>query len=168
MCDKNSTFYFTILYYRKRDKKTKGATALGNLSIKKGDKLKFRFDKNVVNGGEKATVKMTSAKGITEVSLVVGIAAKTRQDVMREVLKTAGDKSDSITFKMPSDTTIPNPPKYGDLSLSGSFTQYITVVKKDKITDSPLAGASIKNGDVIKFDVSCNGQQPTTKVVGLQ
>lgn len=147
--------------YRKRDKKTTGATALNNLSIKKGDKLKFRFDKNIVKGGEKATVKMTSAKGITEVSLVVGIAAKTRQDVMREVLKTAGDKSDSITFKMPSDTAIPNPPKYGDLSLSDSFTQYITVVKKDKITDSPLPGASIKvtneEGKVKNVTTDSNG-----------
>lgn len=51
-----------VTAYRKRSGNTSGATALGSLSLQKGDKLKFRFNKNTVTSGKKATVKMTSAR----------------------------------------------------------------------------------------------------------
>lgn len=138
-----------VAAYRKRGNSTTGATAIGNLSVKKGDKLKFRFDKKTVKSGTSISVKMTSAGGISELYVVVGKAPKTKQDVMREVVKTADNTSDSLKFKMPTDTTkVPVPPKYSALSRDGEGTQTVTVHKVD--TDGkPLAGAivSITNED---------------------
>ena len=92
---------------------------------------------------------MTSAGGLCELYVVVGKAPKTKQDVMREVVKTADNTSDSLKFKMPTDTTkVPVPPKYSALSRDGEGTQTVTVHKVD--TDGkPLAGAivSITNED---------------------
>lgn len=133
-----------VTAYRKRSGNTSGATALGSLSLQKGDKLKFRFNKNTVTSGSKATVKMTSAGGISELYVIVGKADKTKQDVMREYISTVGDKSDSLTFTMPTDTTkIPTPPKYGALSLQATATHEITVVKYDDKKERLLANAKI-------------------------
>lgn len=138
-----------VAAYRKRGNSTTGATAIGNLPVKKGDKLKFRFDRSIVRSGTSVTVTMTSEGGISELYLVVGKAPKTKQDVMREVVKTAGNSSDSLKFKMPTDTTkVPVPPKYSALSRDGEGTQTVTAHKVD--TDGkPLAGAivSITNED---------------------
>ena len=133
-----------VTAYRKRSGNTSGATALGNLSLQKGDKLKFRFNKNTVTSGKKATVKMTSAGGISELYAIVGKVDSSKQDVMREYIATVGDKSDSLTFTMPTDTTrIPTPPKYGALSLQATATHEIIVKKYDDKKERPLANAKI-------------------------
>lgn len=133
-----------VTAYRKRSGNTSGATALGSLSLQKGDKLKFRFNKNTVTSGSKATVKMTSAGGISELYVIVGKADKTKQDVMREYIATVGDKSDSLTFTMPTDTTrIPTPPTYGALSLQATATHEIIVKKYDDKKERLLANAKI-------------------------
>lgn len=133
-----------VTAYRKRSGNTSGATALGSLSLQKGDKLKFRFKKNTVTSGTKATVKMTSAGGISGLYVIVGKADKTKQDVMREYIATVGDKSDSLTFTMPTDTTrIPTPPKYGALSLQATATHEIIVKKYDDKKERLLANAKI-------------------------
>lgn len=133
-----------VTAYRNRNGSISGATALGSLSLQKGDKLKFRFNKSTVTSGSKATVKMTSAGGISELYVIVGKADKTKQDVMREYISTVGDKSDSLTFTMPTDTTkIPTPPKYGALSLQATATHEITVVKYDDKKERLLANAKI-------------------------
>lgn len=133
-----------VTAYRKRSGNTSGATALGNLSLQKGDKLKFRFNKNTVTSGKKATVKMTSAGGISELYAIVGKVDSSKQDVMREYIATVGDKSDSLTFTMPTDTTrIPTPPKYSALSLQATATHEIIVKKYDDKKERPLANAKI-------------------------
>lgn len=133
-----------VTAYRNRNGNISGATALGSLSLKKGDKLKFRFNKNTVTSGSKATVKMTSAGGISGLYVIVGKADKTKQDVMREYIATVGDKSDSLTFTMPTDTTrIPTPPKYGALSLQATATHEIIVKKYDDKKERLLANAKI-------------------------
>lgn len=133
-----------VTAYRKRSGNTSGATALGNLSLQKGDKLKFRFNKNTVTSGKKATVKMTSAGGISELYAIVGKVDSSKQDVMREYIATVGDKSDSLTFTMPTDTTrIPTPPKYAALSLQATATHEIIVKKYDDKKERPLANAKI-------------------------
>lgn len=133
-----------VTAYRKRSGNTSGATALGNLSLQKGDKLKFRFNKNTVTSGTKATVKMTSAGGISELYVIVGKVDSSKQDVMREYIATVGDKSDSLTFTMPTDTTrIPTPPKYSALSLQATATHEIIVKKYDDKKERPLANAKI-------------------------
>lgn len=133
-----------VTAYRKRSGNTSGATALGNLSLQKGDKLKFRFNKNTVTNGKKATVKMTSAGGISELYVIVGKVESSKQDVMREYIATVGDKSDSLTFTMPTDTTrIPTPPKYSALSLQATATHEIIVKKYDDKKERPLANAKI-------------------------
>lgn len=133
-----------VTAYRKRSGNTSGATALGNLSLQKGDKLKFRFNKNTVTSGKKATVKMTSAGGISELYAIVGKVESSKQDVMREYIATVGDKSDSLTFTMPTDTTrIPTPPKYSALSLQATATHEIIVKKYDDKKERPLANAKI-------------------------
>ena len=133
-----------VTAYRKRSGNTSGATALGNLSLQKGDKLKFRFNKNTVTSGKKATVKMTSAGGISELYAIVGKVESSKQDVMREYIATVGDKSDSLTFTMPTDTTrIPTPPKYAALSLQATATHEIIVKKYDDKKERPLANAKI-------------------------
>lgn len=133
-----------VTAYRKRSGNTSGATALGNLSLQKGDKLKFRFNKNTVTSGKKATVKMTSAGGISELYVIVGKVDSSKQDVMREYIATVGDKSDSLTFTMPTDTTrIPTPPKYSALSLQATATHEIIVKKYDDKKERPLANAKI-------------------------
>lgn len=133
-----------VTAYRKRSGNTSGATALGNLSLQKGDKLKFRFNKNTVTSGKKATVKMTSAGGISELYVIVGKVESSKQDVMREYIATVGDKSDSLTFTMPTDTTrIPTPPKYSALSLQATATHEIIVKKYDDKKERPLANAKI-------------------------
>ena len=133
-----------VTAYRKRSVNTSGATALGNLSLQKGDKLKFRFNKNTVTSGKKATVKMTSAGGISELYVIVGKVESSKQDVMREYIATVGDKSDSLTFTMPTDTTrIPTPPKYSALSLQATATHEIIVKKYDDKKERPLANAKI-------------------------
>ena len=133
-----------VTAYRKRSGNTSGATALGNLSLQKGDKLKFRFNKNTVTSGKKATVKMTSAGGISELYVIVGKVESSKQDVMREYIATVGDKSDSLTFTMPTDTTrIPTPPKYAALSLQATATHEIIVKKYDDKKERPLANAKI-------------------------
>lgn len=130
--------------YRNRNGSISGATALGSLSLQKGDKLKFRFNKNTVTSGTKATVKMTSAGGISELYVIVGKVDSTKQDVMREYIATVGDKSDSITFTMPTDTTsIPNPPTYGALQLTGTAIHEITVAKYDETGKKLLPNAKI-------------------------
>ena len=133
-----------VTAYRKRNGNTSGAKALGNLSLQKGDKLKFRFNKNTVTSGKKATVKMTSAGGISELYVIVGKVESSKQDVMREYIATVGDKSDSLTFTMPTDTTrIPTPPKYAALSLQATATHEIIVKKYDDKKERPLANAKI-------------------------
>lgn len=133
-----------VTAYRKRSGNTSGATALGNLSLQKGDKLKFRFNKNTVTSGKKATVKMTSAGGISELYVIVGKVESSKQDVMREYIATVGDKSYSLTFTMPTDTTrIPTPPKYAALSLQATATHEIIVKKYDDKKERPLANAKI-------------------------
>lgn len=133
-----------VTAYRKRSGNTSGATALGSLSLQKGDKLKFRFNKNTVTSGKKATVKMTSAGGISELYAIVGKVDSSKQDVMREYIATVGDKSDSLTFTMPTDTTrIPTPPKYAALSLQATATHEIIVKKYDDKKERPLANAKI-------------------------
>lgn len=133
-----------VTAYRKRSGNTSGATALGNLSLQKGDKLKFRFNKNTVTSGKKATVKMTSAGGISELYAIVGKVESSKQDVMREYIATVGDKSDRLTFTMPTDTTrIPTPPKYSALSLQATATHEIIVKKYDDKKERPLANAKI-------------------------
>lgn len=133
-----------VTAYRKRSGNTSGATALGSLSLQKGDKLKFRFNKNTVTSGKKATVKMTSAGGISELYVIVGKVESSKQDVMREYIATVGDKSDSLTFTMPTDTTrIPKPPKYSALSLQATATHEIIVKKYDDKKERPLANAKI-------------------------
>ena len=133
-----------VTAYRKRSGNTSGATALGSLSLQKGDKLKFRFKKNTVTSGTKATVKMTSAGGISELYVIVGKVDSSKQDVMREYIATVGDKSDSLTFTMPTDTTrIPTPPTYGALSLQATATHEIIVKKYDDKKKRPLANAKI-------------------------
>ena len=133
-----------VTAYRKRSGNTSGATALGSLSLQKGDKLKFRFKKNTVTSGTKATVKMTSAGGISELHVIVGKVDSSKQDVMREYIATVGDKSDSLTFTMPTDTTrIPTPPKYGALSLQATATHEIIVKKYDDKKERLLANAKI-------------------------
>lgn len=133
-----------VTAYRKRSGNTSGATALGNLSLQKGDKLKFRFNKNTVTSGKKATVKMTSAGGISELYVIVGKVESSKQDVMREYIATVGDKSDSLTFTMPTDTTrIPTPPKYAALSLQATATHEIIVKKYDDKKERSLANAKI-------------------------
>lgn len=133
-----------VTAYRKRSGNTSGATALGNLSLQKGDKLKFRFNKNTVTSGKKATVKMTSVGGISELYAIVGKVDSSKQDVMREYIATVGDKSDSLTFTMPTDTTrIPTPPKYAALSLQATATHEIIVKKYDDKKERPLANAKI-------------------------
>ena len=133
-----------VTAYRKRSGNTSGATALGNLSLQKGDKLKFRFNKNTVTSGKKATVKMTSAGGISELYAIVGKVESSKQDVMREYIATVGDKSDSLTFTMPTDTTrIPTPPKYSALALQATATHEIIVKKYDDKKERPLANAKI-------------------------
>lgn len=133
-----------VTAYRKRSGNTSGATALGNLSLQKGDKLKFRFNKNTVTSGKKATVKMTSAGGISELYVIVGKVESSKQDVMREYIATVGDKSESLTFTMPTDTTrIPTPPKYSALSLQATATHEIIVKKYDDKKERPLANAKI-------------------------
>ena len=133
-----------VTAYRKRSGNTSGATALGSLSLQKGDKLKFRFNKNTVTSGKKATVKMTSAGGISELYVIVGKVESSKQDVMREYIATVGDKSDSLTFTMPTDTTrIPTPPKYSALSLQATATHEIIVKKYDDKKERPLANAKI-------------------------
>lgn len=133
-----------VTAYRKRSGNTSGATALGSLSLQKGDKLKFRFNKNTVTSGKKATVKMTSAGGISELYAIVGKVDSSKQDVMREYIATVGDKSDSLTFTMPTDTTrIPTPPKYSALSLQATATHEIIVKKYDDKKERPLANAKI-------------------------
>lgn len=137
-----------VTAYRKRSGNTSGATALGSLSLQKGDKLKFRFKKNTVTSGTKATVKMTSAGGISELYVIVGKVDSSKQDVMREYIATVGDKSDSLTFTMPTDTTrIPTPPTYGALSLQATATHEIIVKKYDDKKERLLANAkiSVKN-----------------------
>lgn len=133
-----------VTAYRKRSGNTSGATALGSLSLQKGDKLKFRFKKNTVTSGTKATVKMTSAGGISELYVIVGKVDSSKQDVMREYIATVGDKSDSLTFTMPTDTTrIPTPPTYGALSLQATATHEIIVKKYDDKKEKLLANAKI-------------------------
>lgn len=133
-----------VTAYRKRSGNNSGATALGSLSLQKGDKLKFRFNKNTVTSGKKATVKMTSAGGISELYAIVGKVDSSKQDVMREYIATVGDKSDSLTFTMPTDTTrIPTPPKYAALSLQATATHEIIVKKYDDKKERPLANAKI-------------------------
>ena len=133
-----------VTAYRKRRGNTSGATALGSLSLQKGDKLKFRFKKNTVTSGTKATVKMTSVAGISELYVIVGKVDSSKQDVMREYIATVGDKSDSLTFTMPTDTTrIPTPPKYSALSLQATATHEIIVKKYDDKKERPLANAKI-------------------------
>ncbi len=133
-----------VTAYRKRSGNTSGATALGSLSLQKGDKLKFRFEKNTVTSGTKATVKMTSVAGISELYVIVGKVDSSKQDVMREYIATVGDKSDSLTFTMPTDTTrIPTPPKYSALSLQATATHEIIVKKYDDKKERPLANAKI-------------------------
>lgn len=133
-----------VTAYRKRSGNTSGVTALGSLSLQKGDKLKFRFNKNTVTSGKKATVKMTSAGGISELYVIVGKVDSSKQDVMREYIATVGDKSDSLTFTMPTDTTrIPTPPKYSALSLQATATHEIIVKKYDDKKERPLANAKI-------------------------
>lgn len=133
-----------VTAYRKRSGNTSGATELGNLSLQKGDKLKFRFNKNTVTSGKKATVKMTSAGGISELYAIVGKVESSKQDVMREYIATVGDKSDRLTFTMPTDTTrIPTPPKYSALSLQATATHEIIVKKYDDKKERPLANAKI-------------------------
>ncbi len=133
-----------VTAYRKRSGNTSGATALGSLSLQKGDKLKFRFEKNTVTSGTKATVKMTSVAGISELYVIVGKVDSSKQDVMREYIATVGDKSDSLTFTMPTDTTrIPTPPKYIALSLQATATHEIIVKKYDDKKERPLANAKI-------------------------
>ena len=133
-----------VTAYRKRSGNTSGATALGSLSLQKGDKLKFRFNKNTVTSGKKATAKMTSAGGISELYVIVGKVESSKQDVMREYIATVGDKSDSLTFTMPTDTTrIPTPPKYSALSLQATATHEIIVKKYDDKKERPLANAKI-------------------------
>lgn len=133
-----------VTAYRKRSGNTSGATALGSLSLQKGDKLKFRFKKNTVTSGTKATVKMTSAGGISELYVIVGRVDSSKQDVMREYIATVGDKSDSLTFTMPTDTTrIPTPPTYGALSLQATATHEIIVKKYDDKKERLLANAKI-------------------------
>lgn len=133
-----------VTAYRKRSGNTSGATALGNLSLQKGDKLKFRFNKNTVTSGKKATVKMTSGGGISELYAIVGKVESSKQDVMREYIATVGDKSDSLTFTMPTDTTrIPIPPKYAALSLQATATHEIIVKKYDDKKERLLANAKI-------------------------
>ncbi|MFR1492994.1 MAG: hypothetical protein ACLSS7_05535 [Eubacterium ventriosum] len=133
-----------VTAYRKRSGNTSGATALGSLSLQKGDKLKFRFKKNTVTSGTKATVKMTSVAGISELYVIVGKVDSSKQDVMREYIATVGDKSDSLTFTMPTDTTrIPTPPKYSALSLQATATHEIIVKKYDDKKERPLANAKI-------------------------
>lgn len=133
-----------VTAYRKRSGNTSGATALGSLSLQKGDKLKFRFNKNTVTSGKKATVKMTSVGGISELYVIVGKVESSKQDVMREYIATVGDKSDSLTFTMPTDTTrIPTPPKYSALSLQATATHEIIVKKYDDKKERPLANAKI-------------------------
>ena len=133
-----------VTAYRKRSGNTSGATALGSLSLQKGDKLKFRFKKNTVTSGTKATVKMTSAGGISELYVIVGKVDSSKQDVMREYIATVGDKSDSLTFTMPTDTTrIPTPPTYGALSLQATATHEIIVKKYDDKKERLLANAKI-------------------------
>ena len=133
-----------VTAYRKRSGNTSGATALGSLSLQKGDKLKFRFKKNTVTSGTKATVKMTSVAGISELYVIVGKVDSSKQDVMREYIATVGDKSDSLTFTMPTDTTrIPTPPTYGALSLQATATHEIIVKKYDDKKERPLANAKI-------------------------
>ena len=133
-----------VTAYRKRNGNTSGAKALGSLSLQKGDKLKFRFNKNTVTSGKKATVKMTSAGGISELYVIVGKVESSKQDVMREYIATVGDKSDSLTFTMPTDTTrIPTPPKYSALSLQATATHEIIVKKYDDKKERPLANAKI-------------------------
>lgn len=133
-----------VTAYRKRSGNTSGATALGSLSLQKGDKLKFRFKKNTVTSGTKATVKMTSAGGISELYVIVGKVDSSKQDVMREYIATVGDKSDSLTFTMPTDTTrIPTPPTYGALSLQDTATHEIIVKKYDDKKERLLANAKI-------------------------
>ena len=133
-----------VTAYRKRNGNTSGAKALGSLSLQKGDKLKFRFNKNTVTSGKKATVKMTSVGGISELYVIVGKVESSKQDVMREYIATVGDKSDSLTFTMPTDTTrIPTPPKYSALSLQATATHEIIVKKYDDKKERPLANAKI-------------------------
>lgn len=133
-----------VTAYRKRSGNTSGATALGSLSLQKGDKLKFRFKKNTVTSGTKATVKMTSAGGISELYVIIGKVDSSKQDVMREYIATVGDKNDSLTFTMPTDTTrIPTPPTYGALSLQATATHEITVKKYDDKKEKLLANAKI-------------------------
>lgn len=133
-----------VTAYRKRSGNTSGATALGSLSLQKGDKLKFRFKKNTVTSGTKVTVKMTSVAGISELYVIVGKVDSSKQDVMREYIATVGDKSDSLTFTMPTDTTrIPTPPKYSALSLQATATHEIIVKKYDDKKERPLANAKI-------------------------
>ena len=133
-----------VTAYRKRSGNTSGATALGSLSLQKGDKLKFRFKKNTVTSGTKATVKMTSAGGISELYVIVGKVDSSKQDVMREYIATVGNKSDSLTFTMPTDTTrIPTPPTYGALSLQATATHEIIVKKYDDKKERLLANAKI-------------------------
>ena len=133
-----------VTAYRKRSGNTSGATALGSLSLQKGDKLKFRFKKNTVTSGTKATVKMTSVAGISELYVIVGKVDSSKQDVMREYIATVGDKSDSLTFTMPTDTTrIPTPPTYGALSLQATATHEIIVKKYDDKKERLLANAKI-------------------------
>lgn len=133
-----------VTAYRKRSGNTSGATALGSLSLQKGDKLKFRFKKNTVTSGTKVTVKMTSAGGISELYVIVGKVDSSKQDVMREYIATVGDKSDSLTFTMPTDTTrIPTPPTYGALSLQATATHEIIVKKYDDKKERLLANAKI-------------------------
>lgn len=133
-----------VTAYRKRSGNTSGATALGSLSLQKGDKLKFRFKKNTVTSGTKTTVKMTSVAGISELYVIVGKVDSSKQDVMREYIATVGDKSDSLTFTMPTDTTrIPTPPKYSALSLQATATHEIIVKKYDDKKERPLANAKI-------------------------
>lgn len=133
-----------VTAYRKRSGNTSGAMVLGSLSLQKGDKLKFRFKKNTVTSGTKATVKMTSVAGISELYVIVGKVDSSKQDVMREYIATVGDKSDSLTFTMPTDTTrIPTPPKYSALSLQATATHEIIVKKYDDKKERPLANAKI-------------------------
>lgn len=133
-----------VTAYRKRNGNTSVAKALGSLSLQKGDKLKFRFNKNTVTSGKKATVKMTSVAGISELYVIVGKVDSSKQDVMREYIATVGDKSDSLTFTMPTDTTrIPTPPKYSALSLQATATHEIIVKKYDDKKERPLANAKI-------------------------
>lgn len=152
-----------VTAYRKRSGNTSGATALGNLSLQKGDKLKFRFNKNTVTSGKKATVKMTSGGGISELYAIVGKVDSSKQDVMREYIATVGDKSDSLTFTMPTDTTrIPTPPKYAALSLQATATHEIIVKKYDDKKERPLANAKIsvtnENGEKKTAVTGSNGE----------